>query len=94
MIPAGLAVFLCANVCYFTWRREDEPDHVRRTLAFFLGLPTTFLTFLLVESDPERAWRRQLRADASDSDPARMRAELERELARVRRFERGKTEPE
>ena len=93
MIPAGLAVFLCANLCYFKWRREDEPDPVRRTAAFCLGLPTTFLTFLLVESDPDRAWRRQLRADARDRDPAQIQDDLDRELARVRRFERRRTNP-
>ncbi len=92
MIPTGLAVFLCANLCYFKWRREDEPDPVRRTAAFCLGLPTTLLTFLLVESDPRSAWRRQLRAGARDGDSAEIEKELERELARVRRFTGGRTD--
>ena len=88
MIPLGIGVFVLANVLYAKWRMEDEPDPIRRAVAFCMGLPTTFLVFLLVESDPEMAWKRQLKTEARDADPAKIERELERELARVRRMSR------
>jgi len=86
MIPAGFGVFLLANLLYTKWRLEDEPEPIRRAAAFCLGLPTTFLVFLLVESDHEMAWKRQLRREARDDDVARIEEDLARELAHMRRF--------
>jgi len=94
VIPLGIGVFLAANGLYLKWRLEDEPDPIRRAVALCMGLPTTFLVFLLVESNPEMVWKRQLRSEARDADPAQIERELERELAFVRRMTpRGQRSP-
>ena len=85
-ITVGVGLFLMANVVYLKMRLEDEPSALARMVAFVLGLPTTFLTFLLVE--PQDSWiQRRLNRGAiadPDGDLVEVQRDFERELHRMR----------
>lgn len=83
-IGAGLSVL--ANLLYAKMRLEDEPSSIMRLIAFWVGLPTTFLIFLLVE--PQDSWiqRRLDRSTAEDGDDdlVAIQEDFEREMRRIR----------
>ncbi len=83
----GLLTLVVANLLYLFWRWEDNPGELRRAVAFFAGLPFTFLTFLLVEPNDTASLRRALLEETKD-DPLQVEADFQRELMRVRRFRR------
>lgn len=83
-IGAGLSVL--ANVLYAKMRLEDEPSSLMRMVAFWIGLPTTFLIFLLVEPHDSWVQRRMDRATAEDGDDdlVAIQEDFEREMRRIR----------
>jgi hypothetical protein len=85
-ITVGVGLFLLANVLYLKMRLEDEPSALSRILAFVLGLPTTFLLFLLIE--PQDSWiQRRLDRGARvdpDEDLVEVQRDFDRELQRMR----------
>jgi hypothetical protein len=83
-LGVGAAFVVLANLLYFKWRLEDEPSWVRRLVVFLMGFPFTFLTYLLVEPDPERAWRRLQRNQDLD-DPRLVAEEFSQQMGMVRR---------
>ena len=85
-LTAGIGLYAFANLMYAKMRLEDEPSALRRILAFLLGLPTTFLLFLLVEPTDPWIQRRLDRSTVYDSDnnPEDIRRDFERELHRIR----------
>ena len=85
-ITAGVGLYALANVIYAKMRLEDEPSALKRMLAFWVGLPTTFLLFLLVEPTDSWIQRRLTRGTVEDpdGDPEDVRRDFERELLRIR----------
>ncbi len=64
----GALVWILANATYLDYRREGRPRGFRRLLAFWFGLPTTFLVRLFVpEGRPERLAPDELNAEGEEA---------------------------
>lgn len=79
-------VWVVANVVYLDLRRKGVPG-LTRLAAFWVGLPTTLITVLVVDDDPHPTF-----SPARDDDEIRLLADIRRDRALRAATEKGRPE--